>query len=143
MGIHRQRRKVSFSPSDFPNAPSNRSDAFSFLLSFAESVSAYTTCPLQLVLKLAPLRSFNIFPPFHLPTSLISRKLTLLLRSRSFRFVLTAHHITEEDVLLAESELFYPTGLPVKSWEVKLEQAAWWSWECGLAGVLEGGEGIR
>ncbi|KAL7413322.1 hypothetical protein BDY24DRAFT_441567 [Mrakia frigida] len=74
-----------------------------------ESISAYTTCPLQIVLRLAPL----------------------------------PHHITLEDVSLAEAELLYPTGLPVKTWEVKLEQAAWWSWECGLAGVLEGGEGIR
>lgn len=70
MGIRLRRRKVSIFPferegegeEEMVSNASNRVELtrLSFFVGVgADSVSAYTTCPLQLVLKLAPLRSFH------------------------------------------------------------------------------------
>lgn len=54
------------------------------LFSFSESISAYTTCPLQIVLRLAPLRSF-----FYLASRFVPLK---VLTSRFVRLASSSHH---------------------------------------------------
>lgn len=54
-----------------------------------------------------------------------------------------ARHLTQADIDFAEEELQRPTGAPVDHWDVTVERGAWWSWECGVAGFVEGGINIR
>lgn len=52
--------------------------------------------------------------------------------------------LTPDELLLAERELRYPTGLPTKALHVRVAGGVWSSWECGVAGLIEGkGEILR
>jgi hypothetical protein len=83
--------------------------SFSFHL-LVGILPARTTCPLRLMIQLAPLDA----------------------------------SLTEGELRLAESELRRPTGLPTRVIRVQVAGGVWSSWECGVAGLIEGkGEILR
>lgn len=52
--------------------------------------------------------------------------------------------LTADALRLAENELRHPTGLPTEVIRVHVAGGVWSSWECGVAGLIEGkGEILR
>jgi hypothetical protein len=45
--------------------------------------------------------------------------------------------VTREDLDVWERETLEPTGLPTREMEARIERGVWWSWECGIGGVVD------